>query len=111
MSSLEENESGGDSDVEMNEETFPRDTIENMLYFDRDMNTNHLLEKEEERKKREERTPTVKENYKFMEQVLNENKEIKEIKEKELKKTIGPDAYSLMTPKERTNYLFYARTR
>ena len=111
MSSPDENELGADSDVEMrnNEDNPTRDTIENMLYFDRDVNSKHLLEQQEKREKREERKEVIKKNYKQMLEYFKNNREVVIEKVNELKRIMNDeDIFNTMTSKQRVDYLFYA---
>ena len=108
MSSPDENELRGDSDVEMNEDNPTSDTIENMLFFNRDMNTEHLLELQEEKEKRKERKGEVKNNYMLMIKYFKDNSGVVLAKANELRQIMGEDIFNTMTSQQRVNYLFYA---
>ena len=98
-----------DSDVEMNENNPTRDTIENMLYFDRDVNTKHLLEQQEKKEKRKERKEVIKNNYKQMLEYFKNNSEVVIEKANELRRIMNDEnIFNTMTSKQRVDYLFYA---
>ena len=99
MSSPDENELGADSDVEMrnNEDNPTRDTIENMLYFDRDVNSKHLLEQQEKKEKRNERKEVIKKNYKQMLEYFKNNREVVIEKANEFREEMGEDIFNTMT--------------
>ena len=109
MSSPDENELGAaDSDVEMNEDNPTSDTIENILFFDRDMNTEHLLEQQEKKEKRKERKEVIKKNYKQMLEYFKNNREVVIEKAIKLREEMGEDIFNTMTSQQRVDYLFYA---
>ena len=111
MSSPDENELGADSDIEMrnNEDNPTSDTIENMLFFDRDMNTEHLLEEQEKKEKRKKRKEVIKKNYKQMLEYFKNNSEVVIEKANELRRIMNDEnIFNTMTSQQRVNYLFYA---